>query len=83
MPQKKSTVKRLRQTKKLNTRNQAIKSRVATAVRRARESGVDARESALRRAIAEIDKAVKAGVYKKETASRKKSRLVKALRQAA
>lgn len=79
MPQKKSTVKRLRQTKKLNARNQAIKSRVATAVRRAREADADAREAALRGAIAEIDKAVKAGVYKKETASRKKSRLLKAL----
>jgi small subunit ribosomal protein S20 len=83
LPQKKSTVKRLRQTKKLNARNQAVKSRVATAVRRARESGPDAREAALRRAIAEIDKAVKAGVYKKETASRKKSRLMKSLREAA
>jgi small subunit ribosomal protein S20 len=83
LPQKKSTVKRLRQTQKLNARNQAVKSRVATAVRKARDSGPDAREAALRRAIAEIDKAVKAGVYKKETANRKKSRLMKALREAA
>jgi small subunit ribosomal protein S20 len=83
VPQKKSTVKRLRQNKKLNARNQAVKSRVATAVRRARESGSDAREAALRRAIAEIDKAAKAGVYRKETASRKKSRLMKELRKTA
>lgn len=83
MPQKKSTVKRLRQNKKLNARNQAVKSRVSTAVRRASEAAPDGREAALRRAIAEIDKAAKAGVYKKETANRKKSKLVKALRGAA
>jgi len=83
LPQKKSTVKRLRQAKKLNARNAAIKSRVATAVRKAREADPEGREAALRRAIAEIDKAAKNGIYKKETASRKKSKLTKALRQAA
>jgi small subunit ribosomal protein S20 len=83
LPQKKSTVKRLRQNKKLNARNQSIKSRVATAVRRAKEAGADGREAALRRAISEIDKATKAGVYKKETASRKKSKLMKELRKTA
>ncbi len=81
MPQKKSTIKRLRQNKKLNARNLAIKSRVATAARRATEAGPDGREAALRRAISEIDKAVKSGVYKKETANRKKSKLTKALRE--
>ena len=79
MPHKKSAVKRLRQSKKLNARNQAIKSRVATAVRRAREAGPEDLEAALKKAVAAIDMATKAGVYKRETASRKKSRLMKSL----
>jgi small subunit ribosomal protein S20 len=80
LPHKKSAVKRLRQSKRLNARNQAVKSRVSTAVRKAREAGPDAREASLRKAIAEIDRATKAGIYKRETANRKKSRLMKALR---
>lgn len=83
MPHKKSTVKRLRQSKKLNSRNRAIKSRVGTAVRQAMEASAEGRPAALRTAIAEIDKAAKAGVYKKETANRKKSKLMKAVREAA
>jgi small subunit ribosomal protein S20 len=83
LPQKKSTVKRLRQSKKLNARNQAIKSRVATALRRAKEADAEGRDAALRKAMAEIDKAAKAGVYKKETANRKKSKLMKAVREPA
>jgi small subunit ribosomal protein S20 len=79
LPQKKSTIKRLRQTKKLNARNRVIKSKVATAVKRAREAGPEEREAALKSAMSAIDKAVKARVYKKETASRKKSRLTKEL----
>ena len=82
MPHKKSTVKRLRQTKKQNVRNRGIRSRVANAVRQAREAGSEEREAALKRAVSEIDKAVKAGVYKRETASRKKSRLTKTIREA-
>jgi small subunit ribosomal protein S20 len=80
LPQKKSAVKRLRQSKKLNARNQAVKSRVATAVRKVREAGPEDREAALRKAIALIDTATKARIYKRETANRKKSRLMKSLR---
>ena len=83
MPQKKSTIKRLRQDKKINARNRAAKSRVATAVKKARAAGPDDQPTALKKAISEIDKAVKTGVIKKETASRKKSRLMKELNRAA
>lgn len=83
MPQKKSTIKRLRQDKKINARNRATKSRVATAVKKARAAGPDDQPAALKKAISEIDKAVKTGVIKKETASRKKSRLMKELNRAA
>ena len=49
-------------------RNQAIKSRT-------RAKNVDEAKSALQAAYKELDKAVTKGVIKKNTASRKKSRL--------
>lgn len=79
MPQKKSTIKRLRQTKKINAKNRGVKSTVATAVKKARTAPPEEREVAFKRAASAIDRAVKAGVLKKETASRKKSRLAKEL----
>ena len=78
MPQKKSTIKRLRQNKKLNVKNRAVKSQVATAIRKIKTASPEEREAALKGAVSAIDKAAKAGVMKKETASRRKSRLVKA-----
>ncbi|MBD3348272.1 MAG: 30S ribosomal protein S20 [Candidatus Eisenbacteria bacterium] len=79
MPQKKSAKKRLRQNEKLNQLNRRIRSTMATAVKAARAAGPEERDGAFRRAVSAIDKAVKAGVIKKETASRKKSRLAKDL----
>jgi small subunit ribosomal protein S20 len=79
LPHKKSTVKRLRQNKKLNERNRSIKSAMATAVKRAKDAPAEEREAAFRRAVSTIDKAAKSGVIKKETASRKKSKLAKDL----
>ena len=83
MPQKKSAKKRLRQTDKRNARNRGIRSRMATAVRAAREASPEEREAALKRAVSIIDRAAKAGAIKKETAGRKKSKLAKELRGAA
>lgn len=79
MPQKKSAIKRRRQDEKLNARNRAMKSKMATAVKRAESAPAEERETALRAAISVIDKAVKVGVIKKATADRKKSRLTKAV----
>jgi small subunit ribosomal protein S20 len=78
LPQKKSTIKRLRQDKKINARNRAVRSQVATAIRKIKTAPAEERDAALKGAVSAIDKAAKAGVMKKETASRRKSRLVKA-----
>lgn len=83
MPHKKSAKKRLRQNERLNQRNRAIRSTMATAVKKARAASPDDRQAALKGAVSAIDKAAKAGVIKKETASRKKSRLAKELGRAA
>jgi small subunit ribosomal protein S20 len=82
LPQKKSAIKRRRQDDKLNARNRAVKSRMATAVKKAQTAPAEEREQALRAAVSVIDKAVKVGVIKKATADRKKSRLMKAAREA-
>jgi small subunit ribosomal protein S20 len=79
LPHKKSTIKRLRQDAKINERNRGIRSAMATAVKKARAAAPEARETAFRGAVSSIDTAVKAGVLKKETADRKKSRLAKEL----
>ncbi len=82
MPQKKSAIKRRRQDEKVNARNRAIRSKVATAVKKVQSAPAEEREQALRAAVSVIDKAVKVGVIKKATADRKKSRLMKAGQQA-
>jgi small subunit ribosomal protein S20 len=79
LPHKKSTIKRLRQDAKLNERNRAMRSRLATAVKQAKAAPSEEKDAALSRAVSVIDKAAKHGVIKKATASRKKSRLTKEL----
>ena len=76
-----STLKRARQNIKRRARNQAVKSRVKTAVRRVHEAigGKDPaviRENA-RVAISLIDKASQKGVIHANTAARKVARLTK------
>ena len=77
MPHKKSAKKRLRQRDKLTANNRAWKSRVATAFKAARAASPEEREAAVRHAVSTIDRAAKVGVVKKETARRRKSRLMK------
>ncbi len=77
MPQKKSAKKRLRQDQKLQMRNRSIRSRMQTAIKTALAAPPDESDAAVRRAVSAIDRAVKAGVIKKATASRKKSTLMK------
>jgi small subunit ribosomal protein S20 len=79
-----SAQKRHRQSIKRHARNQAIRSRVRTFVKRVRES-IDARNVAeaseqLHSATRAIDKAVTKGVLHRNTASRKISRLTHAVR---
>ena len=75
----KSQIKRNRQTEKRRLRNKGVRSELRTRTKAAvmaAESGEDT-EAALRLAIKRIDKAASKGVIHKNTAARKKSRLVK------
>jgi small subunit ribosomal protein S20 len=77
LPHKKSAKKSLRQDEKRNARNRAVRSRMSSAVKRARGASDDERDAAVREAVSVIDKAAKVGALKKGTADRKKSRLMK------
>ena len=78
----KSAEKRNRQTPKRTVRNRVLRSGARTAVKKAR-TAVDSAETmsaeAVQAAISVLDRAAKKGVIHKNNASRRKSRLVKAL----
>ena len=79
----KSAKKRVLVTKRNYERNKSIKSSVKTAIKKV-EAAVaagdkEAAQAALLAATATIDKAAKKGVYHKNNASRKVSRLAKAV----
>ena len=72
----KSQIKRNRQNEKRRGRNRAIRSEINSRVKNTLQSdGGD--EEALRLAIKKIDKAASKNILHKNTAARKKSRLVK------
>ena len=79
MAHSKSSKKRVQIGERNAERNQAIKSRVKTFVKKVLSAveakNVDEAKTALQVAYKELDKAVTKGVVKKNTASRKKSRL--------
>ncbi|BBM36118.1 30S ribosomal protein S20 [Pseudoleptotrichia goodfellowii] len=79
MAHSKSSKKRIFIGERNASRNQAIKSRVKTFVKKVLSAveakNVDEAKTALQVAYKELDKAVTKGVLKKNTASRKKSRL--------
>ncbi len=79
MPIIKSAVKRMRQTAKRRERNVGIKKDIKTAVKAfvAEPSAVN-----LSKAHSELDKAVKKGLIKKNTAARRKSALSAAAKKA-
>ena len=70
----KSAKKRVLVSKARNERNKSIKSAVKTEIKK-----VEAAAAALLSATSKIDKAATKGVYHKNTASRKISRLAKAV----
>lgn len=83
----KSAKKRILVTEKRTARNKAIKSKVKTYVKKV-EVAIEANDKAaateaLKAAIAEINKAASKGVYHKNTASRKVSRLTLAVNKIA
>ena len=79
MAHSKGSKKRVVIGERNTTRNQAIKSRVKTFVKKVltavEAKNVDEAKTALQVACKELDKAVTKGVLKKNTVSRKKSRL--------
>ncbi|MCF8011306.1 MAG: 30S ribosomal protein S20 [Clostridiales bacterium] len=81
MPNIKSAAKRVRVTQRKTEYNKRIKSRVKTAVRNFEKAiitnNTEEAGKKLRGAISTLDKAVTKGVLHKNTASRKKARLVK------
>ena len=85
MPRIKSAIKRVKVTAKKTVRNNMVRSRVRTAVRKFRRTLVttpaESLES-LRSAISQIDKAATKGVLHRNTAARKKSRLTRAYNRA-
>jgi small subunit ribosomal protein S20 len=82
-----SAEKRNRQTQKRRARNQGVRTRVKTAVKSVRESlergEVAAAQEAFKTAARAIDKASSKGVVHRNTASRKISRLAKAIHKGA
>ena len=79
----KSAKKRILVTATRTERNKAIRSKVKTCIKKVETAVADgdksAAESALLTATSEIDKATTKGVYHKNNASRKVSRLAKAV----
>jgi small subunit ribosomal protein S20 len=82
MANTKSAMKRMRQNEKRRLRNRAIRSKVRTALKIARVAVADKAQAApvsVGEAIRALDKAVTKGIVHKNTAARKKSRLVRQL----
>lgn len=82
MPNKPAAAKALRQTKKHTRHNTAIKSKLEIVVRRARRAltaKTNEAKTLVQEAVKALDRAAQKGVIKPNTASRLKSRLMKAL----
>ncbi len=80
MPNKKSAAKELRKAVKRNAANKKIVNKLKDSVKNSLKqikAGDKAVKEAYTKTIKAIDKAAKKGVIKKNTASRKKSRLMK------
>lgn len=76
----KSQIKRNRTNEAARERNKAVRSEVKTRVKnaeRAIEDGADNAEELIRAAIKSIDTATTKGVYHRNNAARRKSRLMK------
>ncbi len=85
MPNIKSAKKRVITSEKRNEANVAKRSALRTSIKKAQvaiENGSENKEDAVKAASIKLDKAVAQGLVHKNTAARKKSRLVKAMRAA-
>ena len=82
MPNTKSAAKRLRQSIKATTKNVNVRRQVKYLVKETRRAMTASKEEALKlyhSAQKAIDKAAQRGIISKNTAARKKSRLMKAI----
>lgn len=83
----KSAKKRIKVIAKKTLRNKMIKSSTKTSIKKVYvaidENNAEAAKLALTNAVRTIDKATSKGVYHKNTSSRKKSRLAKAVNKIA
>ncbi len=78
-----SQIKRNRQNERRRLRNKAVRSEIRTRAKAAAEAvGTDDAETARRAAISRIDKAAAKGQLHRNTAARKKSRLMARLARA-
>ena len=74
----KSQKKRIRTNAKAADRNRAVKSELKSRVKKARSSaGTDSNAADVRLAVKRIDMAADKGIIHKNTAARRKSRLMK------
>ena len=86
MAHTKQAKKRIRQNERAAARNRPVRTYTTRRVRDAREaveSGAPDVEAIIRAAQSALDRAAKAGVIHRNSASRRKSRLAKALKRAA
>lgn len=86
MAHTKQAKKRIRQNERAAARNRPVRTYTTRRVRDAREaveSGAPDVETVIRAAQSALDRAAKAGVIHRNSASRRKSRLAKALKRAA
>jgi small subunit ribosomal protein S20 len=83
LPTLKSSKKRMRTSQKRQVRNQAVRSRVKTYLKKTRqtitEGDKDKAAAALKETYSELDNAARKGVIHPNTAARKKSRLSRSM----
>jgi small subunit ribosomal protein S20 len=83
----KSAKKRILVSRKKAMRNKALRSKVKTVIKKVdaavAENNKESASSALKVAVAEIDRAARKGIFHKNTAARKKSRLALAVNRIA
>lgn len=88
MPKGKGDIKRFQKQEQRRVRNRSVRAAVKTYVSRARvaiaagEESEEPAEDAVLRAVRQLDKAAQKGVIHKNTAARRKSRLVRRFQEA-
>jgi small subunit ribosomal protein S20 len=73
----KSAKKRVKTTAKKTLSNAPVRTKMKSAVKKMEKAPAEKKGSMLKKTIKSIDKALKKGLIKKNTAARKKSRLTK------